>query len=125
MQGSETYFGGPQSDARGRGALGKTMVVIAVAHVDDEDGLERARMTVISDGKITTLAGVLTACITPLRGHHRRATVLPPGHARSLFTRCTSRNRSGRQVRELPPTVLAGQTMDSIVCKARYVSFMV
>lgn len=60
----ETYFGGPQSGARGRGALGKTIVVIAVEHADG-DALGRTRMKVIPDTKSATLAGFLATCVTP------------------------------------------------------------
>ena len=60
----ETYFGGPQSGVRGRGALGKTMVVIAVEYADG-DALGRTRMKVIPNATTLTLAGFITACVTP------------------------------------------------------------
>ena len=100
----ETYFGGPQSGARGRGALGKTMVVIAVEHADG-DALGRTRMKVIPDTKSTTLAGFLTASVTPgsdvITDGLRAYLKATAGYRRRVHVV----SRSGHQAHELLPGI--------------------
>ena len=59
----ETFIGGPEPGVRGRGALGKTPVAVAV----ERDGrtLGRCRMQVVSDAGAATLREVLVAHIEP------------------------------------------------------------
>jgi ISXO2-like transposase domain len=51
----EAFFGGPEPGRAGRGALGKTMVAIAVEVSVDGSQLGRCRMSVISDAEGPTL----------------------------------------------------------------------
>jgi transposase-like protein len=53
----EAFIGGPQPGRRGCGALGKTMVAVAVEH--DGRALGRCRMQVIDDATTTTLRAFL------------------------------------------------------------------
>lgn len=59
----ETFLGAPQPGRRGRGALGKTMVAIAV----EQEGraLGRCRMQVIDDATTATLRAFLIDHVTP------------------------------------------------------------
>jgi len=59
----ETFFGGPEPGRRGRGALGKTMVVIAVEQRGR--GLGRCRMRVIEDVATATLREFLVDHVEP------------------------------------------------------------
>jgi transposase-like protein len=59
----ETFIGGPQPGRRGRGALGKTMVAIAVEQ--DGRGLGRCRMQVIEDASIASLRPFLLDHVQP------------------------------------------------------------
>ncbi len=59
----ETFLGGPEPGRRGRGALGKTMVQIAVEQ--DGRGLGRWRMQVIGDATTATLREFLLAHVEP------------------------------------------------------------
>ncbi|WP_409350012.1 IS1595 family transposase [Rathayibacter soli] len=60
----ETFLGGERPGPRGRGALGKTMVVIAV-ELHDPRGYGRARMSIIPNSSAKTLRRFLTATIEP------------------------------------------------------------
>jgi transposase-like protein len=60
----ETFLGGPRPGARGRGASGKTMVIIAVEQKSPK-GLGRCRMQVIPDAKAATLRTFLRANVEP------------------------------------------------------------
>ena len=60
----ETFLGGERSGPRGRGALGKTLVVIAVElHAPRDYG--RARMSIIPDATAKTLRRFLAATVEP------------------------------------------------------------
>lgn len=59
----ETFLGGPEPGRRGRGALGKTMVEIAVEQ--DGSALGRCRMQVIDDATTPTLREFLLAHVEP------------------------------------------------------------
>jgi len=59
----ETFFGGPKAGVRGRGALGKTMVVGALEVT--ETGWGRARLGVTIDAKAPTLQRFIRANIEP------------------------------------------------------------
>ena len=63
VEADETFFGGPEPGRRGRGALGKTLVEIAV----EQDGrrLGRCRMQVIEDARTPTLRQFLLAHVEP------------------------------------------------------------
>ena len=63
VEADETFFGGPEPGRRGRGALGKTLVEIAV----EQDGrrLGRCRMQVIEDTTTPTLREFLLAHVEP------------------------------------------------------------
>jgi transposase-like protein len=60
----ETFLGGEESGPRGRGALGKTLVVIAVELLDPK-GYGRARMSVIPDASTGSLRPFLLATVEP------------------------------------------------------------
>jgi transposase-like protein len=59
----ETFLGGPESGRPGRGALGKTLVEVAVER--DGDALGRCRMQVIPDTAAATLRAFLLAHVEP------------------------------------------------------------
>jgi len=59
----ETFIGGPRPGRAGRGALGKTMVAIAVEQ--DGKGLGRCRMQVIDDASVASLRPFLLDHVTP------------------------------------------------------------
>ena len=63
VEADATFLGGPEPGARGRGAMGKTMVEVAV----ERDGrvFGRCRMQVISDATAPTLRAFLTAHVEP------------------------------------------------------------
>jgi transposase-like protein len=61
----ETFFGGPRPGKRGRGAGGKTMVIIAVETLSPR-GFGRCRMEVIPDALTPILRTFLRANIEPL-----------------------------------------------------------
>jgi transposase-like protein len=63
VEADETFLGGPEPGARGRGALGKTMVEVAV----ERDGrtFGRCRMQIIPDATALTLRAFLTAHVEP------------------------------------------------------------
>src|SRR5660397_83782 len=60
----ETFLGGEQPGPRGRGALGKTLVVIAVELVEPK-GYGRTRMSVITDASTSSLRPFLLATVEP------------------------------------------------------------
>ena len=60
----ETFLGGEQPGVRGRGALGKTLVVIAV-ELREPRGYGRARMSIIPDASAKTLREFLITTIEP------------------------------------------------------------
>lgn len=59
----ETFIGSPQPGRPGRGALGKTMVAIAVEH--DGKALGRCRMQVIEDASVASLRPFLLDHVEP------------------------------------------------------------
>lgn len=101
----ETLLGGEQPGPRGRGALGKTLVVIAVELVEPK-GYGRARMNVITDASIDSLRPFLLATVEP------GATVVTdgwgayPGACQDWFTHEPHPVAgSGSQAHELLPAV--------------------
>src|SRR5664280_622412 len=60
----ETFLGGEQPGPRGRGALGKTLVVIAV-ELAEPKGCGRTRMSVITDASTSSLRPFLLATVEP------------------------------------------------------------
>lgn len=60
----ETFIGGEESGPRGRGALGKTLVVIAV-ELREPRGYGRARMSVIANAEANTLRTFLISTVEP------------------------------------------------------------
>ncbi len=64
VQVDETYVGGPKPGKRGRGAAGKTLVVIAVEDITP-NGIGRLRMGIIVDASGASLAEFVTANIEP------------------------------------------------------------
>ena len=60
----ETFLGGEEPGPPGRGALGKTLVVIAVELMEPR-GYGRARMSPIPDASADTLRGFLIAAVEP------------------------------------------------------------
>src|SRR5450759_1770294 len=60
----ETFLGGERPGPRGRGALGKTLVVIAVELLEPK-GYGRARMSVIPDASTGSLRPFLLATVEP------------------------------------------------------------
>lgn len=59
----ESFFGGPEPGRRGRGALGKTLVAVAVEQRGR--GIGRCRLQVIDDAKAATLREFLLAHVQP------------------------------------------------------------
>ncbi len=59
----ETYIGGKRSGKRGRGARGKTLVVVAVE--DKEEGIGRIRLRRVADASVRSLTGAVKDCIEP------------------------------------------------------------
>ena len=60
----ETYVGGEKPGKRGRGALGKTLVVVAVQD-KGKQGIGRLRMGVVSDASQETLSGFASQTVVP------------------------------------------------------------
>jgi len=60
----ETFIGGEQPGVRGRGALGKTLVVIAV-ELREPRGYGRARMSIIANAEAKTLRQFMVTTIEP------------------------------------------------------------
>lgn len=63
VEADETILGGPEPGLRGRGALGKTMVEVAVER--DGAAFGRCRMQVITDATAPTLRAFLSAHVEP------------------------------------------------------------
>ena len=63
VEADETLFGGPEPGRRGRGALGKTLVAVAVERRGR--GIGRCRMQIIDDAKTGTLREFLLAHVQP------------------------------------------------------------
>jgi len=59
----ETYIGGKTRGKRGRGARGKSLVVVAVE--DKEEGIGRVRLRRVADASATSLTGAVRDCIEP------------------------------------------------------------
>ena len=59
----ETYLGGPKSGKRGRGASGKSLVVIAAEIKDTRIG--RIRLARVSDASATSLEGAIRRAVLP------------------------------------------------------------
>jgi transposase-like protein len=60
----ETYVGGEKSGKRGRGALGKAIVAVAVEDKGDE-GIGRIRLAVVPDASQKSLAAFATQTVEP------------------------------------------------------------
>lgn len=60
----ETYVGGEKPGKRGRGALGKALVAIAVQD-KGKQGIGRIRLSVIPDASQKTLSGFVNQCVEP------------------------------------------------------------
>jgi transposase-like protein len=59
----ETYIGGEKPGKRGRGAVGKTLVVVAAQEAGNRIG--RIRLLRVSDASAKSLEGAVQACIEP------------------------------------------------------------
>lgn len=59
----ETYIGGEKSGKRGRGAAGKTLVVVAAQ--EDGDRIGRIRLLRVLDASAKSLGGAVQKCIEP------------------------------------------------------------
>lgn len=59
----ETYWGAPQPGKHGRGAGGKTLIFVAVAH--EGARLQRIRLLHIPDASRATLEGAVQTCVAP------------------------------------------------------------
>jgi transposase-like protein len=101
----ETFVGGERPGRPGRGALGKTLVVVAVELLEPQ-GYGRARMSVIANAEADTLRSFLIATIEP------GATVVTDGWSaypkacRDWFVHEPHPvARSGHQAHELLPAV--------------------
>ena len=101
----ETFLGGERAGPRGRGALGKTLVIIGV-ELHDPRGYGRARMSVIPDATAQTLGGFLAATVEP------GSTVVTDGWAayrKACLDRYVHEPRtvsgSGQDAHELLPAV--------------------
>ena len=101
----ETFIGGEHPGVRGRGALGKTLVAVAV-ELNEPRGFGGARTGTIDNARATTLRTFLTATVEP------GSTVVTDGLA-SYPTVCRDRfthephpvSGSGQQANELLPAV--------------------
>ncbi len=101
----ETFLGGERPGVRGRGALGKTLVVIAV-ELREPRGYGRARMSIIPNAEAKTLRKFLITTVEP------GATVVTEGWA-AYPTACRDWfahephpvSGSGQQANELLPAV--------------------
>jgi transposase-like protein len=59
----ETYIGGPQPGKRGRGAAGKSLVVVMVQ--DRPEGIGRIRLTCVDDASAKSLTAALQQAVQP------------------------------------------------------------
>ena len=59
----ETYIGGVKPGKRGRGALGKTLVLVAVEDKNSQIGTILLRQ--VSDASAETLTTAVTECVAP------------------------------------------------------------
>ena len=59
----ETYIGGVKPGKRGRGALGKTLVLVAVE--DKNSRIGRIRLRQVSDASAKSLTTAVTECVAP------------------------------------------------------------
>ena len=101
----ETFIGGERPGVRGRGALGKTLVVIAV-ELREPRGYGRARMSVIPNAEATTLRNFLTTTIKPGATVVTDGWVAYPKACRDLFGHeARPVSGSGKQANELLPAV--------------------
>lgn len=104
VEADETFLGGPEPGVRGRGALGKTLVEIAVERQGRRFG--RCRMQVIGDSTALTLRAFLSAHVEP------GAVVITDGLSsyplacgQQYTHKPQSIAQSGRQAHELLPGV--------------------
>jgi transposase-like protein len=63
IQVDETYIGGEKPGRRGRGAMGKTLVVIAAQ--EDREATSRIRLKQVSDASAESLEGAVLETIEP------------------------------------------------------------
>src|SRR3990172_10110374 len=59
----ETYIGGERPGKRGRGAAGKTLVVVAVQHT--EEGIGRVRLRRVADASGKSLTAAVAEAVEP------------------------------------------------------------
>jgi transposase-like protein len=101
----ETFLGGEQPGVPGRGALGKTLVVIAV-ELPEPRGYGRARMSVIEDASAATLRAFLTRTVEPGSTVVTDGWAASPKACRDWFVHEPRPvSGSGRQANELLPAV--------------------
>lgn len=101
----ETFIGGEVSGPRGRGALGKTLVVIAV-ELGEPRGYGRARMSIIPNAETTTLRQFLIGTVEPGSTVVTDGWSAYPGACRDWFDHEPHPVKgSGKQANELLPAV--------------------
>ena len=101
----ETFLGGERPGVRGRGALGKTLVVIAV-ELHEPRGYGRARMSVIPNAEAKTLRKFLINTVEPGSTVVTDGWVSYPAACRDWFVHEPHPVAgSGRQANELLPAV--------------------
>jgi transposase-like protein len=104
VEADETFLGGPEPGVRGRGALGKTMVEVAV----ERDGrtFGRCRLQVIADATAPTLRAFLAAHVEPGSVVITDGFVsYPPACGEHYTHRPEPIGPSGKQAHELLPGV--------------------
>ena len=104
VEADETFLGGPEPGVPGRGALGKTLVEVAIEQRGR--GFGRCRMQVIGDASSSTLRAFLLAHVEP------GSVVLTDGFSsypsacgEDYIHRATPISGSGKQAHELLPGV--------------------
>lgn len=104
VEADETFLGGPEPGRGGRGALGKTLVEVAVEQ--DGKGLGRCRMQVIENTAAPTLRAFLLAHVEPgsVVATDGFASY-PPACGQDYVHRPQAISPSGRRAHELLPGV--------------------
>ena len=101
----ETFIGGEHPGVRGRGALGKTLVAVAV-ELHEPRGFGRARMSIIDDASSPALRTFLTATVEPGSTVVTDGLASYPAACRDLFAHEPHPvSGSGRHANELLPAV--------------------
>lgn len=99
----ETFLGGPEPGKRGRGALGKTLVAVAVEQDGRASG--RCRMQVIPDASSSVLAAFLADHVEPGAVVTTDGLSSYPNACAGYDHQLVNVARSGRQAHELLPGV--------------------